>query len=199
MTGPSLHERLRAATAPAHAALERDLDWRARVATRAGYRALLARLYGFHAVYEPAIDAGLADEPFFGPRRRLHRLEADLRHLGLPLDAAAALPRPEAILAEGPAAAMGALYVLEGSTLGGLVIGAHIGRLHGLSAEGLAYYRAHGRDSAAMWAAFRRRLDAGSDPEATLRAGIATFEAMRDWLCAAPGSLSAAPDAPGTA
>lgn len=190
-----LHARLRAATAPEHAGLERDLDWRARVATLPGYRDLLARLHGFHAAYEPAIGLALADEAFLGGRRRLARLDADLRHLGLAEPAIAALPRPEPIRLAGPAAATGALYVLEGSTLGGQVIGRHIGSVHGLTEEGLAYYRAHGPATGTMWAAFRARLtlfeDDAAGEAALIEAAIATFAAMRAWLGAQAASRAA--------
>ncbi len=114
------------------------------MATRAGYRDLLARLHGFHATWEHAIGAQLLDETFLAPRRRLALLAADLDHLGLAPAAVAALPQPGAVRLDGPAAAMGALYVLEGSTLGGQLIGRHIAGLHGFSETGLAYYRAHG-------------------------------------------------------
>lgn len=182
--GDGLHHRLRAATAGAHADLETALDWQARVATRAGYRGLLARLHGFHAAYEPAIGRALADEAFFGPRRRLQALSADLRHLGLPTPES--LPRPAEPGLDGPSA-FGALYVLEGSTLGGRVIGRHIGERHGLDGAGLVYYRAHGARTGAMWADFRARLETMAGDAATeravLAAGVATFAAMRDWLC----------------
>jgi heme oxygenase (biliverdin-IX-beta and delta-forming) len=183
-----LHARLRAATDPAHRALEAGLDWQARVATHAGYRDLLARLHGFHATWEEAIGAQLGDEPFLAPRRRLALLAADLDHLGLAPAAVAALPRPATLPLDGPAAAMGALYVLEGSTLGGQLIGRHIAGLHGFEETGLAYYRAHGPRTGAMWAAFRTRLEMfADDPQAetTLTgAAVATFGAMRAWLCA---------------
>jgi len=183
-----LHARLRAATDPAHRALEAGLDWQARVATRTGYRDLLARLHGFHATWESAIGVHLADEGFLGPRRRLALLAADLAHLGLGPAAVAALPRSKAVMLDGPAAATGALYVLEGSTLGGQLIGRHIAGLHGFGETGLTYYRAHGPRTGAMWAAFRARLeDFADDPEAEAlltAAAVATFAAMRDWLCA---------------
>ena len=152
----SLHARLREATAAAHEALERDLDWEARVATLPGYRDLLVRLRGFHAAYEPAIAAALADAPFFDPRRRLPALDADLDAL----DGAApdALPAPAAPWLDGPGAALGALYVLEGSTLGGAVIGRHVARLHGEGVP-LAYYAGRGRATGPLWRLFRERLD----------------------------------------
>jgi heme oxygenase len=182
----SLHARLREATAAAHEALERDLDWEARVATLPGYRDLLVRLRGFHAAYEPAIAAALADAPFFDPRRRLPALDADLDAL----DGAApdALPAPAAPRLDGPGAALGALYVLEGSTLGGAVIGRRVARLHGEGVP-LAYYAGRGRATGPLWRAFRERLDGLPEGQAAaaFAAGIATFEAMRGWLVSGPG------------
>jgi heme oxygenase (biliverdin-IX-beta and delta-forming) len=188
----SLHARLRMATDPAHRALEDSLDWRARVATMPGYRGLLGQLYGFHAVWEPAIATALADESFLAPRRRLDRLAADLDHLGVVPGAVAAFPRPAAPVLDGPAAATGALYVLEGSTLGGQLIGRHIAGLHGFGETGLTYYRAHGPCTGAMWSAFRLRLETfADDPDAEVvltEAAVTTFAAMRTWLCGAEAS-----------
>ena len=192
-----LHARLRAATAAEHDGLERDLDWQARVASLDSYRGLLARLRGFHAAYEPAIGRALGDDAFFGPRRRLARLDADLSYLGLDAAGIAALPAPPPVVLQDRAEALGALYVLEGSTLGGQVIARQIERLHGLSETGgCAYYRAHGRAAAAMWAAFRAELETlAGDPAAeaaALGTGIATFAAMRRWLVPATGAQDAA-------
>ncbi|MGA4551661.1 biliverdin-producing heme oxygenase [Methylorubrum aminovorans] len=181
----SLHARLRGATAAAHEALERDLDWEARVATLPGYRNLLIRLRGFHAAYEPVIGVALADAPFFDPRRRLPSLDADLHAL----DAApGTLPAPAAPRLDGPGAALGALYVLEGSTLGGAVIGRHVARLHGAGVP-LAYYAGRGRETGPLWRSFRERLDGLPERQAAaaFAAGIATFEAMRLWLVAGRG------------
>lgn len=183
-----LHRRLRAATEAAHEGLERNLGWEGRVATLSGYRELLTRFRGFHAAYEPAIGAGLADEPFFGPRRRLDRLDADLAYLGLDAATIAALPVSPVPRLDG-SAALGALYVLEGSTLGGQVIGRRIAALHGFETDGLAYYRAHGPATGAMWSAFRARLETAADEAALTETAVATFEAMRVWLCA-DGSLA---------
>ncbi|BAU93052.1 heme oxygenase [Methylorubrum populi] len=182
----SLHARLREATAAAHEALERDLDWEARVATLPGYRDLLVRLRGFHAAYEPAIGAALADAPFFDPRRRLPALDADLH--ALDRRAPDTPSAPAAPRLDGPGAALGALYVLEGSTLGGAVIGRHVARLHGEGVP-LAYYAGRGRDTGPLWRSFRERLDGlpEADAAAAFAAGIATFEAMRGWLVSGEG------------
>ncbi|MGF3025636.1 biliverdin-producing heme oxygenase [Methylobacterium aquaticum] len=183
-------ERLRAETKAAHEAIERDLAWETRIASLAGYRALLARFWGFHAVLEPALAASLDDAAFFDPRRRLPHLVADLRFLGLDDVAIEALPCPQLAPPRGRSGAFGALYVLEGSTLGGQLIAKQVGRRLGPTVEsGCRYYAAHGRDTGAMWKAFRLRLaDEASrgDADAIVAAAVETFDAMRHWLCAAP-------------
>ncbi len=100
------------------------------------------------------------------------------------------MPRPRLAPPRDRAAAFGALYVLEGSTLGGQVIAKHIGRQLGLTAErGCRYYAAHGRETGAMWKAFRLRLaeEATRDEaDAIVISATATFDAMRHWLCGIP-------------
>lgn len=183
MADATLHQRLRVETAPAHEALERELDWQAQVATLTGYRALLGRLHGFHAVWEPAIAEALADGDFFEDRRRLAALGHDLAFLGLSGAEIGRLPQAQALSLTGPAGAMGALYVLEGSTLGGRVIGKHITAVHGLLGDGLAYYSGHGNRTGAMWAAFRSRLDSfEGEADAVVAAATETFDALRIWL-----------------
>jgi len=186
-------ERLRVETREAHEAIERDLAWETRVATHDGYRTLLARFWGFHVVLEPALADVLQDPTFFDPRRRLRHLAADLGVLGLGETTIAALPRASMTLPCDRDQAYGALYVLEGSTLGGQVIAKTIGRQLGFSPDhGCRYYAAHGRETGPMWKAFRQRLvemaEAG-DTDAIVASATRTFDAMRLWLCAAPVPL----------
>ncbi|NGM38289.1 biliverdin-producing heme oxygenase [Methylobacterium sp. DB0501] len=190
-------ERLRAETREAHEAIERDLAWESRVTTRDGYRALLARFWGLHVVLEPALADVLDDPTFFDPRRRLGHLAADLRLLGLDDAAIEALPRASMILPSNRDQAFGALYVLEGSTLGGQVIAKQIGRQLGLSPDhGCRYYAAHGRETGPMWKRFRQRLTEearAGDPDVIVASATRTFDVMRLWLCAAPLPLSPVP------
>ena len=183
MAADTLHLHLRQATYPSHMALEHELDWMARVATQEGYRSLLARLYGFHRSWEPAIAAALSDDVFFEARRRVAALSRDLAFLRLSPERIAALPAAPGPSLSGAAAAMGALYVLEGSTLGGKVIGRHVAATHGFVEDGLAYYTAHGPRTGAMWMAFRGRLDTfGGEADTVVAAANGTFDAMRRWL-----------------
>ncbi|KQP39473.1 hypothetical protein ASF34_14160 [Methylobacterium sp. Leaf106] len=160
------------------------------MATREGYLALLSRWWGFHRVFEPAIAASF--EPAFAqPRGKLRLLERDLVHFGLTKDTIEALPR----FAAGTAfhtrpALLGALYVTEGSTLGGQVIAHHLHRSLGaeIASGGCAYYEGYGkRDTGAMWASFRTFLDRSGEegpPHHVIEGARWTFDALKLWLTA---------------
>lgn len=185
---PTILDRLRSETRGQHEAIERDLDWQRRVGDLADYRSLLARLYGFHVVWEPEAAALIADEAFFGPRRKLHLLEADLACLGLLPSLQGKLPRCRPCLPMTTREdALGAMYVLEGSTLGGRLIANRASLALGLKPEaGLAYHGAYGVAVGSMWQAFRRHLCAASSPEADdriVRSANLTFARLHAWLC----------------
>ena len=170
-----LSERLRGDTAAAHAALEAELDLLHDL-TRPRLVRVLQRFAGFHAGWEPAV-ARLLDEPaLFEPRRRLPALHADLLRLGAAPDGEA---WPVAPWMDGPAAAWGSLYVMEGSTLGGQVIGR---ALRAAGIDGLSYFDGRGRNAGRLWRELRGRLDARPEPERVSAAAIATFEALRGWM-----------------
>lgn len=189
---PTILDRLREATRPVHEAIEREFDWARRVESIDGYRDLLARLYGFHAVWEPAAAALLADGAFFEPRRKAHLLAADLTFLGLQQSGidALALPRSPCVPMTTRADALGAMYVLEGSTLGGQLIARRVSAVLGLApGRGCSYHCAYGPAVGTMWREFRTCLLAASSPtadEAMARTAQSTFERLRSWLTAAP-------------
>ena len=153
------HERLH--HLPAFAALA------AGTLDRDGYVALLGRLYGFHAPIEAALATALGGERgALAPAgwRRADLLRADLRHLGagdggpLPMLAPPALPSR--------AAAIGWLYVVEGSTLGGRVLARALDRLlpEG-SADGRRFLGAGQAPDHPRWAAIGVEIDrCGASP-----------------------------------
>lgn len=183
----SLIEKLRRETAAAHDRIERDLDIEHRLADVDRYRGLVERFYGFHLPWEAQASASLADDRFFEERRKVGLLQKDLSALGHTDRSIARLPvcpfppstasRPETF---------GALYVMEGSTLGGAVIARLVGRRLGLSAGcGCDYFTAYGPRLGAMWTAFRERLEAVASPETddlVVAAANRTFDAMRRWM-----------------
>jgi len=183
--------RLRAATWPAHQRLEKRLAVRDRFCEAAAYRAHLEQMWGFCAGLEKnlgscGLGGALGD---YASRHKLPLLERDLIALGLEPEALAWLPVCGALPdCSDVAAALGCLYVIEGSTLGGQTLAPLVQRHLGLDAErGAAFLAGYGENTLAMWRAFGSALDAwcGEAPrQATaVAAGIATFEALESWLC----------------
>ena len=151
------------------------------------YRDLLARLYGFHAAWEPRAEAALADAEFFRGRRKVNFLRADLRKLGMTGAAIGHLALCEPTVVMGtPAEAWGSMYVVEGSTLGGAVIARHVERSLGLGRHnGCHYFRCYGKSVRPMWTAFGARLLARCDQaeeDVVIAAACRTFEMMHSWL-----------------
>ena len=89
--------------------------------------------------------------------------------------------------------ALGRLYVLEGSTLGGTFIDRHLSGLPSLSGVRLRAFSPYGAQTGAMWHAFRRvtraHVAGGGDADAMLSAATGTFRALAQWC--RPGSAAA--------
>ena len=114
----SARAALRAATAAEHERVDR-LFSRLNLAVEEDYRRfLLAQAAAFLPI-EDRLNAGGTAElvPDWGSRRRAHLLRADLSALGT--DEPIGIPPPPL---DSSAAQLGALYVLEGSRLGGAVL-----------------------------------------------------------------------------
>ncbi|HEV7254897.1 MAG TPA: biliverdin-producing heme oxygenase [Mesorhizobium sp.] len=191
-----LLSRLRAATAQAHAALERDLAFLSDPSDRGRILGALQRFHGFHLVWEPALAASPVGRAFAG-HNRLPHLTADLQALGLSARDIAALPLCEAAakLVATRARALGSLYVMEGSTLGGQVINHALRRTAWAPPGGLSYFNAHGKATAARWKDFLSRLDveaAGEDADSVADGAVRTFERLGAWLTERSPELGAA-------
>jgi heme oxygenase (biliverdin-IX-beta and delta-forming) len=176
-----LLDRLKIETRESHDRIEAALDLMRPDLSRRDYGQLLARYQAFFRVWEPSVGRALADDAFFAPRRKLHLLTRDLDALGVePLRDEPRL-KPFATRHE----AMGSLYVLEGSTMGGLVIAGHVRRTLGVSGPGALYFENYGRDAAERWRAFREVLGALSSPQvndAVVATALDTFAALHAWL-----------------
>lgn len=151
--GGSLHERLRVATATLHRATEAAFDAGDRLATMAGYVDLLDRLWSLHAGVEDALRSHGGDLPGLA-------LEALRRSPLLALDIETLAGRPPRLPPSGlayasPEAALGGIYVVEGSILGGRVLMRRAERSLGVSAtQGGRFLAGDGAATGARWRAF---------------------------------------------
>ncbi|WP_230530461.1 biliverdin-producing heme oxygenase [Microvirga roseola] len=187
----TLLERLKIETRAAHDRIEVAMDLDRRTASRDSYRDLLIRFYGFHAAWEEAAALRAPDRAFFGSRRKAGLLAKDLKALGMKSEEIIGLPRCHPLMPlPAPAATLGSMYVVEGSTLGGAIIARDVERRLGLTPEtGCAYFRSYGRETALMWKSFGAGLLAASSPEVddlVVEAAKRTFDVMHDWICRTP-------------
>jgi heme oxygenase len=185
---PGAREALRAATEAAHLRLHAIPVFHALAEgrlSRAEYAALLRRKLGFHA----ALEAGLAEAPSlagFGldlaARQRTHLLRADLAWLGAAAEVPLA-PMPRFVTAE---AALGGLYVAEGSTLGGRQLARALDAILPSGEEGRRFLMGHGAQHGAMWRACCDAIEAAGAsavPRAAMIEGaLATFAAFEAWF-----------------
>jgi heme oxygenase (biliverdin-IX-beta and delta-forming) len=185
-------EWLKSSTAAQHGRLEHLVDLLNPARTRFEYTALLRTFHAFYATVEPQV----FDQPEWRAiafdleaRRKLPLLERDLITLG----AAKPLPCPQPPRLETFPHALGALYVMEGATLGGQVIGRHLTATLGLTPEsGAAFFHSYGNRIGPMWLAFRTMLSTQvSDSETAHRVvegALETFERFGTWLEQPQGS-----------
>lgn len=183
--------RLRTETRHEHDAIETVLDIMKPDLGIAAYRCQLARFYGFYQPLEAAM-ASLVDwshlEIDFDERRKSHLLAADLEQLGV--DTAGTLPICSALPpVTSIATGFGSLYVLEGATLGGQLIGRHVKQTLGLDVlHGARFFNCYGDRTGMMWKKFRAALVAFAITPATqdeiVASAAATFTTLRCWCLA---------------
>jgi heme oxygenase (biliverdin-IX-beta and delta-forming) len=188
--------QLRQGTSSLHEGLERALPLLQPGLTRGRYRTHLERSLGFMAPLERRLaDDGAwsylgldADE-----RRRAGLLVQDLQALGASAAELSRLPRCHALPRLEPRPrALGCLYVLEGSTLGGLVLTHRLEESLGVTpACGSAYLAGHGRETGRLWRAFLAALEAADEARArtdeVVEGARDTFVRLQRWLGGAPG------------
>ena len=186
-----LRTRLREATREAHERLHVHPGFGAASrgdVSRSAYIDLLARLYGFHKAFEAgyaAAPAAMAEAIELDGRRRSQDLRSDLEALGFGgeldgLETCAAVPARAS-----EAEWLGALYVTEGSTLGGALIARTL-ESAGFSAHERRFFLAYGERRSWMWRIFVARLETHADDEPAARAAeasaVRTFAAFDAWV-----------------
>jgi heme oxygenase len=185
---------LREATAASHQRLHHLPSFASLAAgrlDRPGYVRLLERLLGFHAPIEATIASALADENFgldLSRCRRSHLLVQDLRVLG----AGDSCSPPSRPMVDRPALtsaaeAMGWLYVVEGSALGGRLLARHLDHvLPPHDASGRLFLLAGGDSAHISWREVCQAVDVcGLEPERlkTMIAGaLGAFDCFGSWF-----------------
>ena len=154
---------LKEQTRDQHENLESIVDVMNKMFTRADYESLLTKFYRFYSSVEPKVAANdmRANGIEVGERTKLKWLERDLTSLGA-IDRAKQLPEfSYTPVLDSPAKAFGAMYVMEGATLGGQVITRHLKQHLDLTPEtGGAFFNSYGERVGPMWKAFGAAITA---------------------------------------
>jgi heme oxygenase (biliverdin-IX-beta and delta-forming) len=157
-----------------HIQLVRDLDQ---------YAALLSLMYGYYAALENRLDSFRHAIPDYDRRRKSHALVDDLSKLGRTEDSLSLctdIPEINTI-----PQALGSMYVLEGSTLGGKVISKMLLKQLPSLEQSLSFFQGYRDDTMDMWQKFKHYLhqiiEDVHHEEAQL-AAKETFVKFKNWI-----------------
>lgn len=185
----TFRERLKNETAEEHRHLESASRIMKPEFSREDYKAILAKWSLFYSAFESEIDRHQTEFPdaakFMEARRKADLLKADLRFFGI--KAEASTPHDlqgflkDAFNSRG--ALWGALYVLEGSTLGAQVITRHLATQLDLeNNDGLHFYRGYGDQTGLQWRSFIGELSTLGLSPAEETAGVETAKHLFRFL-----------------
>ncbi len=157
------------------------------IRNRQQYIHLLRMFHGYYHSLETEMEQYLKNEriPDIEQRRKASALLQDIRDLGG--DSQWQPVQVETPVIDSYARALGAAYVLEGSTLGGVIIAKMIrSQLPDLpEGKGFSFFNCYGEHTSDMWKKFRTYLLAltrKEDQEATAETARQTFLKFKAWI-----------------
>ena len=121
------------------------------------YKNLLIHNYRLISLYEPKIQNELEDYPDLklDLRTKIDALKKDLGALGISTET----EKPTQVHLQNKAEAFGALYVIEGSTLGGNVISKQLKKNQAFENVDFHYFGIYKENTGSMWQEFKTILD----------------------------------------
>lgn len=156
-----LSEKIKENTKTNHQSLEKKLIVRIRsIKNEKEYTNLLALFYSYFGGLELAINKHLdfSHLPDYSRRRKTSALANDLTQLGVPLPELASISDLPEI--SNHYQALGALYVIEGSTLGGRVICKMLSQqMNSTEVSPVSFFNGYGDQTASMWQMFKQSMD----------------------------------------
>lgn len=185
LTAPIILARLRAETRPHHDALEAGAfneALRAGAPTAAGTARFLERMYGFLQPYEAALRAHKAELGSAWELPQRYRAHLILEDLQRPADNPGIALNPAMPPLHTVPQLLGALYVMEGSTLGGQVITRQLEKA-GIPLR--RYFSGYGERTGTMWKTFGQLLTAAATPATSdeiVASAARTFQHLAAWI-----------------
>lgn len=169
-----MHEAVEAVLLPRLTSIQSSRD----------YAAILAMFYGYFQPLESSIQHYITPTRLPDIRERrtagavLHDLAA-IGHDDEPLPLCESLP-----VIENTAQAFGALYVLEGSTLGGKMIAKMLLKNAALNITpgALSFFSGYKEETGSKWKAFLEALNKQEEPAQVVQAANETFYHLKGWM-----------------
>lgn len=183
-----LSERLKEETHTAHVAVEKLIIPRIKkLDSGKSYSRLLHLFYGYFKPLEQKIEVFVGDTvlPDIKERRKADSILYDVAFV-------AEQPQEDLVCKDLPtisnaAEALGAMYVMEGSTLGGVHLTKMIAeKMHFEDGQGVGFFSGYGSETFAKWNVFKKHLNEFGGNRQTedkvVEAANETFEKFRSWI-----------------
>jgi heme oxygenase len=183
---PSVAQLLKQETIVEHREAEQLLAPRLNdIKTRDDYASVLYLFYGFYFPLEQLIESNLDAElrEQLGSRRQSGLILRDLASLDRPYSHIPICTNLPAV--DSGASALGALYVLEGSTLGGQVIKRMLLQhtSAGLNEEHLQFFSGYREETGRRWQAFQQLINQYPGEQKEMAEGArSTFHFLSKWI-----------------
>ncbi|KAA5532210.1 biliverdin-producing heme oxygenase [Taibaiella lutea] len=182
-----LSEELKSKTATNHQQLEKKMIYSIRMMRDANdYASLLQLFYSYFGGLEHLIKLHINTDilPDYAKRRKADQLASDLLALSAPVPSLAEAEYLPEITND--AQALGATYVIEGSTLGGQIIKKILGKQLGIDDDRvISFFNGYGENTNSMWDNFKNAIDKNSDIETyetVIAAANETFQKLSEWF-----------------
>jgi len=183
---------LKEKTKQAHLSLEKKMvGYIKKVNSNKDYEELLRLFYGYYAPLEPLLNAYISDAviPSYSQRRKSAAILNDINTISSGVDdfkQCTDLPEIKDTIQ-----ALGALYVMEGSTMGGTIIAKMLNKQADIQDDALNFFNGYGEQNIPMWQSFIAAVNdyAVNDEEKIVNAANETFAKMERWCDAFYASL----------
>ncbi|GGH24045.1 biliverdin-producing heme oxygenase [Sphingobacterium alkalisoli] len=164
-----LSQNIKESTGAAHQKLEGTVVRQLKaIRSNADYAEVLKNFYAYFNAVEKSIAPYMTIEvlPDYADRRNSSHIKQDIEELGGSVDN---LPKADVPVIKSTLEALSALYVLEGSIMGGPYIVQMLNK-YGIT-EGTSFFSGYGTDTGKMWGAFTAVLNIyGEDTSSHARA-----------------------------
>jgi heme oxygenase len=178
-----LNEQLRESTHPSHQELEKKMVSIIRkIRNKQDYVKFLRLMFGYYSALEKRVQEYVS-EIEIGKRRKAERLLEDISYFDSTDTPTLCKDLPPIC---SHAEALGAMYVMEGSTHGGRIIAKMIEGQAGINGpSGFSFFNGYGEESAKMWEEFKTILNKPVDEMEKLnliRTANRTFITFYNWI-----------------